>query len=157
MARSTTLITWNVAGRIMRQGEQIDAVASRKPDVVALQEVTPSTAERWRAGLGELGLVHALEAPPTAGRRLGLLVAAREPLQPLDPTAVERPESALAVALPAFDLLNEHVPNARNGWIKPETLAALRKTLETWSRPRVLCGDLNMVDCFRAVNGYESR
>ena len=37
-----------------------------------------------------------------------------------------------------------HVPNAANGWVKVETLQALRRGLEPPTRtPRVLCGDLN--------------
>jgi endonuclease/exonuclease/phosphatase family metal-dependent hydrolase len=37
-----------------------------------------------------------------------------------------------------------HVPNAANGWVKVETLRAVRCGLETPARaPRVLCGDLN--------------
>jgi len=36
-----------------------------------------------------------------------------------------------------------HVPNAANGQVKPDTLAALRAGLAAGSGPRVLCGDLN--------------
>ena len=38
-----------------------------------------------------------------------------------------------------------HVPNAANGWIKPETLRAVRGGLARPSEvPRILCGDLNI-------------
>ena len=36
-----------------------------------------------------------------------------------------------------------HVPNAANGAIKPETLAAVRLGLAAREGPRILCGDLN--------------
>jgi endonuclease/exonuclease/phosphatase family metal-dependent hydrolase len=40
-------------------------------------------------------------------------------------------------------LVGAHVPNAANGWIKVETLAALAAYMATAEGPRVLCGDLN--------------
>jgi exonuclease III len=64
------------------------------------------------------------------------------------PLAVPRRESALSVLASSSSGLLEihciHVPNAANGWVKVDTLQALRCGLEIPSRaPRVLCGDLN--------------
>ena len=62
------LLTWNVAGRVTRQPEQLAAVAGVAPDVVALQEVTKRTLPAWREGLAALGLSHVAspldEGPP---------------------------------------------------------------------------------------------
>jgi exonuclease III len=52
------VITWNVARRSSRLAEQAAALASREPDVVALQEVTKSTLPLWRGLLERIGLPH---------------------------------------------------------------------------------------------------
>jgi exonuclease III len=41
------ILTWNVAGRVARCDEQIALVAQRAADIACLQELTPSTIERW--------------------------------------------------------------------------------------------------------------
>jgi exodeoxyribonuclease III len=53
------------------------------------------------------------------------------------------PETTLAAAARDVVVHTAHVPNAANGWIKPDTLAALRAGLAATTGPRVLCGDLN--------------
>ena len=53
------------------------------------------------------------------------------------------PETTLAASVDGVTVHVAHVPNAANGWIKPDTLAALRAGLAAGSGPRVLCGDLN--------------
>ena len=128
------------------------ALGGREPDVVALQEVTARTLPLWRAACATLGLAHvacSLEgaAParePAGRRRTGVLLAAREPLDPLGGLLpVPWPETALAVRVAGVEVHTVHVPNAANGEIKPQTLAAVRAGLATRSGPRVLCGDLN--------------
>ena len=52
-------------------------------------------------------------------------------------------ETALAARVDGIEFHNVHVPNAANGEIKPQTLAAVRAGLEARAGPRVLCGDLN--------------
>ena len=71
-----------------------------------------------------------------------MLLAARalEPLPGLLP--VPWPETALAARVDGIEVHTVHVPNAANGAIKPETLAAVRAGLAA-AGPRVLCGDLN--------------
>jgi endonuclease/exonuclease/phosphatase family metal-dependent hydrolase len=71
-----------------------------------------------------------------------VVIAARAP-RPADPLAVPWPESTLAAEVDGVVVHTAHVPNAANGWIKPDTLAALRAGLAAGSGPRVLCGDLN--------------
>jgi exonuclease III len=145
------LITWNVARRVSQLAGQAVALASREPDVVALQEVTARSWPLWRAALETIGLPHACcsldgadpARRPTGRRRTGVVIAARSPLAPAEPLAVPWPETTLAALVDGVTVHAAHVPNAANGWIKPDTLAALRAGLAATSGPRVLCGDFN--------------
>jgi exodeoxyribonuclease III len=160
------LITWNVNRRVSVLARQAAALAGRLPDVVALQEVTARSWPLWRAALETIGLPHAVcslddadpAREPITRRRTGVVIAAREPLAAAESLAVPWPETTMAAAVacspPVADPDDSsaaavvvvhavHVPNAANGWIKPDTLAAIRAGLEAGSGPRVLCGDLN--------------
>jgi exonuclease III len=145
------LITWNVNRRVSLLAGQAAALASREPDVVALQEVTVRTWPLWRAALETIGLPHALcslvgadpAREPAGRRRTGVLIAARAPLGAAKSLVVPWQETTLAAETAGVVIHTAHVPNAANGWIKPDTLTALRAGLEAGSGPRVLCGDLN--------------
>jgi exonuclease III len=146
------LISWNVARRVRALAAQAAAIGEREPDLLALQEVTTRTLPLWEAACATIGLPHlacTLGAAdpgrvPAGPRRTGVLVAAREPLEPL-PGLLPVPwaETALAARVGGIELHTVHVPNAANGEIKPRTLAAVRLGLAARSGPRVLCGDLN--------------
>jgi len=150
------LITWNVAGRTKRLAEQAKAVAAREPDIVALQEVTRRTRPLWTRAFELMGITHVSVSSlgsgmsgGAAGRRTLVMIGARVALEEVQkPLPVPRHESALSVVAWSssypLEIHSVHVPNAANGWVKVETLKALRRGLETPSRaPRVLCGDLN--------------
>jgi exodeoxyribonuclease-3 len=145
------LITWNVNRRVSLLAGQAAALASRGPDVVALQEVTAGSWPLWRAALETIGLPHARcslddadpARQPISRRRTGVVIAARSPLGAASSLAVPWPETTLAAAVEGVTVHVAHVPNAANGWIKPDTLGALRAGLAAGSGPRVLCGDLN--------------
>ena len=87
------VITWNVARRSSRLAEQAAALASREPDVVALQEITDTTLPLWRAVLERKGLPtseHPLDTAdpartPARRRRTGVLLGSSEALR--DPSA----------------------------------------------------------------------
>ena len=135
--------------------EQASAVAAREPDIVALQEVTRRTRPLWDREFELMGLTHVSASSfdrglsgGDIGRRTLVMIAARFALEEMQTLAVPRPESALSVVASTsagpLEIHCVHVPNAANGWVKVETLQALRRGLETPSRaPRVLCGDLN--------------
>jgi endonuclease/exonuclease/phosphatase family metal-dependent hydrolase len=123
---------------------------------VALQEVSRRTLPLWRHAFEQMGLKHVRAsavdsgiAADAAARRTLVMVASQVPLQDVEnPLVLPRPESAVsALARSASDALEVHcvhVPNAANGWVKAETLNALRDGLAAPGRvPRVLCGDLN--------------
>jgi exodeoxyribonuclease III len=134
------LITWNVARRVTVLPDQAAALASREPDVVALQEVTARGHGLWETALRRIGLPHLVYSP---GPRMGVLLAAREPIEPVDPLPVPRPESTAAGSVDGIAVHAVHVPNAANGWVKVRTLEAVRAGLAAAAGPRVLCGDLN--------------
>jgi exodeoxyribonuclease III len=144
------LVTWNVAGRVSRQPEQARAIAAVAADVVALQEVTARTLPLWRAALADAGFPACetsleLAPAPQGRRRLGVLSAAREPLERLPPPAVPWPERLLCCTVDDVEVVNLHSP------ISPAPDLAKVRThevvaahlLASPATPRVLCGDLN--------------
>jgi exonuclease III len=151
------LITWNVARRASRIVEQATALASRGPDVVALQEVTRRTLPVWRSAFELMGLVHIRASLddaepgrlPAARRVTGVMLASRAPLSDVSRAlSVPWPETALCAVTetdrgPA-EVWCVHVPNAANGLVKVKTLQAIRHGAAA-AKParRVLCGDLN--------------
>ena len=154
------LITWNVNRRVEQLAAQAVALAGREPDVIALQEVTARSWPLWRAALGTIGLPQvtcSLEAAdpsrqPIGRRRTGVAIAAREPLHPGAPLPVPWQETTIAAGVATDPGAPDgapvvihvvHVPNAANGWIKPDTLTAVRAGLAAGAGPRILCGDLN--------------
>jgi endonuclease/exonuclease/phosphatase family metal-dependent hydrolase len=155
--RLLRLITWNVARRTSRLVDQATALASREPDVVALQEVTRQTVPLWRSVFVRLGLVHiraSLDAAdparvPASRRVTGVMLASRSPLRHAwQPLAMPWPETALSALADtdrgALEIHCVHVPNAANGLVKVDSLRAIRRGL-AGAKParRVLCGDLN--------------
>jgi len=149
------VVTWNVARRVSVLAEQAAALASREPDVIALQEVTARTLPLWRAACSTVGLGHVRasldgadpQREPSARRRTGVLVASRTPLEDgamVLPVPWSETALSTAIAGSGTEICCVHVPNAANGWVKVETLAAIRIGL-AGADPgaRILCGDLN--------------
>ena len=94
-------LSWNVAGRVRGASDQVAAVLAADWDLVCLQEITPTTADGWRAALEGAGLQVAMSAwppSPEGSRRLGVLVASRTSMEPLPALAgAPWPERHLAV------------------------------------------------------------
>lgn len=144
------LVSWNVAGRVRLVPEQAARIASLKPDVVCLQEVTGRAAPLWEYGLRSLGLEHVAHAPPPirgeSRRRLAVLTATREPAEPAAVDGVPWPERALVVCLAGGrQIVNLHSPISQApGLVKVRTheavYAYLSRRGENWC---ALCGDLN--------------
>jgi exonuclease III len=144
------LVTWNVAGRVTRQPEQLAAVGSVAADVIALQEVTKRTLPTWRAGLEELGLSHVQcpldDGPPPKPRRLAVLTASRAPLEPApDPVGLPWPERVLATRVGGILVVNVHSPiSPAPDLAKVLTHEAVHAHLAALPPgPVVVCGDLN--------------
>jgi exonuclease III len=162
------LVCWNVNKRV-REGlkRQVEALERLQPDVVGLQEITPTTSDAWLVGLAALGLTHGVssldEIPEARAQRRparpGVLLASRWPLQilPLWHEGVPFPERQLSglVATPAgpVEVHVVHVPSSGRmqelglRTAKAETFEAIYERL---ARPsavaRVLCGDFNAPD-----------
>jgi exonuclease III len=137
------LISWNVNRRVGVLAEQAAALAAREPDVIALQEISARTWPLWQAALATIGLPHAICSWPPRSRRTVVLLATREPHERAAQLEVPWPETTLAAQVAGITVHTAHVPNAANGWVKPDTLAALRAGLAAGAGPRILCGDLN--------------
>jgi exodeoxyribonuclease-3 len=145
------LITWNVAGRVTRQPEQVEAIAAAGGDVVALQEVTARTLPLWRDALARLGFDACETAldpslPKGPRRRLGVLTAAREPLERLPaPPGLPWLERVLCCRLGDVEVVNLHSPIAPAPELaKVRTHEAVAAYLAAApDATRVLCGDLN--------------
>ena len=75
----------------------------------------------------------------------GVLIASRFATDHGPPLGVPWPETAASARIETgagpIELHAAHVPNAANGWVKPQTLRAIRAGLaRPASVPRVLCG-----------------
>jgi endonuclease/exonuclease/phosphatase family metal-dependent hydrolase len=151
------LVSWNVAGhcnepKAPRLTRQADAIASERPDIVALQEVTRQSDPQWREALSQRGLSHIASTTHllTPGRRYANLLAARRPLSVLsfaDPPENDFPERLLSTRAEgpavAIEIHVFHAPTGvRTGWGKIRALEALhRRLLVASAIPRVVCGD----------------
>ncbi len=155
------LLSWNVAGRVRGASDQITAVRAHDWDAVCLQEITPTNAGRWRSALEDAGLHVALSAypvEPRGSRRLGVLIATREPSTPLAPLAeAPWPERHLAVRTrldgAEVELHTLHAPLSQKAdRVKVRTLEALHAALLSGvaGARRIVCGDFN-------TPRYESR
>ncbi len=157
------LISWNVNKRVAALPRQVEALADRGPDVVALQEITQRTAPLFLELLPGVGLPHVVASfvdgvalMPGRRRLAGVLVASRWPLRVLVRNGVPAPwpERVLSVAIQAppheVEVHNAYVPVSVTGpavdypLLKVETFEALFSRLARRSRrPRILCGDFN--------------
>jgi exonuclease III len=130
--------------------DQTAAVVRQEPDIVCLQEIRPTTRDRWTEALGDAGLAHAADSGEFRNaRRLFNLTVSRWPLSHLPAVGAPQPERVLStvVETPAglLELHNVHIPPAQSrGMVKVETCEALYERLaRPAERHRILCGDFN--------------
>ena len=152
------MLTWNLAGRVKGIEPQIELVTSQPWDVVTLQELTPTTIERWTEALTAAGLnvaVSTLEPGASGSRRLAVAIASREPVAVVEVGGLPWPERHLAVRTTVDGLDAEvhtlHAPlSGKPDQVKVRTLEGLFAHLSADDAPRILTGDLN-------TPSYESR
>ncbi|MDP7502813.1 MAG: endonuclease/exonuclease/phosphatase family protein [Nitrospinota bacterium] len=153
------LISWNTNARTRRVAHLVEFLRKRKPDLIALQEVTPNSVPLFREGFREIGLpfIHdsfesfrnssLLKGP----RRYGVMIASRYPVGLIRRKNFRVPwkEKFLSVSIEgpeiSFDLHAAYIPpGSTNGWKKVETLEGIYRGLSRKTkRPRILCGDFN--------------
>jgi exonuclease III len=152
-------MSWNVGRRVGRLPDQIEALKKLQPDVVALQEVTPSTASLFFKVLPTIGLYNIADSFSLAQdkeilkgpRHYGELIASCWPLSSILPTRfrIPWPERILSVEINSpvglIECHTTHIPpGASNGWIKIETLEGIYNCLAIANtKLRILCGDFN--------------
>jgi exonuclease III len=151
------IISWNTNHR-RREAAQAEALLSRVPDIVALQEVTLATLPMLMRVLRHGGLAHVRAtvgvdaASITRGpRRYGVLIASRYPQGDNPEVALRSPwdEKVLTVVVEtpfgALEVHTVHVPpGSSHAWMKVEVLESVYRCLaRAGTRPRVLCGDFN--------------
>jgi exodeoxyribonuclease III len=143
------LVSWNVAGRVTRLEEQAERLLGIGADAICLQEITRNTLPRWQALLkdaGYLGVEHG-DLDSERSRPLAVLIACREPIEPIAVDGVPWPERVLAVRMPDdTELVNVHSPTSPKPELaKVRTHEAVHRHLATdaQDRARILCGDLN--------------
>jgi exonuclease III len=143
------IITWNLAGRVKRLSEQAKLLLDLHPDVLCLQELTPSTIPVWMEVLGDAGYHKRVACAPgrPCARPLFVLTAAREPLQTIAVASVPWPERVLAIGIANdVEVVNVHSPiSPKPNLAKVRTHEAVFAHLAKKAprRLRVLCGDLN--------------
>ncbi len=147
MPATTTLLSWNVAGRRAKLAAQGERVAATNADVVCLQEVTARTVRPWTELLAGAGLEHVASGEISVGARdrpLITLTAARRALEVVTVAGVPWSERVLAVRIDGLEVVNVHSPiSSKPGLAKVLTHEAVRGHLERASGARLVCGDLN--------------
>jgi len=154
------IISWNVAYRVRKQQLQLDALISREPDIIGLQEVTSRTLPLWVEGLKKEGYtytissfsLHGGNSELTGPRRYGILVASRWPIDSVDQHSLVIPwrERLVSTLIHSpnidFEFHVAHIPpGASHGWLKIDTFEGIFRFLArpSYYYPRILCGDFN--------------
>lgn len=154
------LISWNIKlGGGKRIEAQVKALCSRRPDIIALQEITPDTVPIFCELFEKTELKHIKDSFPRCGskqlkggRQLGEMIASRWELKQIASTefGTPWPEKVLSVLIDEkpwgkVEIHTVHLPNGSNhGWTKIEMFEAIYKRLACNVRHhRILCGDFN--------------
>jgi exonuclease III len=153
------IISWNVANRIKKQSLQLEALISRKPDIIGLQEITNRTLPLWSKDFKQAGYKHIIssfdipkrDVNSVGPRKYGILIASRWPLKPIDQSLLKIPwpERLVSVLihypLTNFEFHVAHIPcGSSHGWLKIDTFEGIYNYLARNNKYlRILCGDFN--------------
>jgi endonuclease/exonuclease/phosphatase family metal-dependent hydrolase len=150
------VLTWNIQGmfRAASAPDPLAALATlrSRPDIMTLQEVTPTQAEAICAGLQEVGYNTAYSYHHDMARlKFGCIIAARTSMSSCNLASYHFPFPQLAAHAQvstvdgAINVVTVHIPNGDNhGWKKVEAFEALKRlVLRLKGQPLVLTGDFN--------------
>lgn len=126
------------------------------PDVIALQEVSPSTVEQFHRKLLDIGLTNSLHSFDLSAntnlpknRSLGVMIASRFPIIESERANTPWAEKSLSATLQLdnqlVDLHSAYIPpGSSNGWMKIDTIeAVVERVLQPSGNLKILCGDFN--------------
>ena len=149
------IISWNINRRVKDNPEQLQALQTYNPDIVALQEVMKNALPNISDGLRRFGLVHIEESVELATQEgnqySGELIASRWPLErfPSHIFDIPYPELAVSVLVDSpwgnFEVHTIHIPNGSGaGWDKITTCEGIfNRQIQQSGTSQIICGDLN--------------
>ena len=154
-----TVLSWNTAKRLKRAKEHVAFLSKQGADILALQEVIPSTECIYRSALAE-SHPYQLSSFELARdksllvkkRMFGQLLLSKYPLEAQDPemVAIPWPERLLSAQVnlrkQRFLIHTTHIPpGSSNGWVKVDMIGGIVRHLieKRLEQPQILCGDFN--------------
>ena len=156
--KSMKVLSWNVAGRVAKYPEQLNAVLEQDPEIIGLQEIIQSTQSRWLSDLSEAGYYVSCsfdliqdKSILKHGRKYGVLVASRWDFKQKNRQEVLIPwdERLLSLEINSpwepIEFHNIHMPaGVSHHVIKHQTFEGLFNYLaHKTNKLRILCGDFN--------------
>jgi exonuclease III len=151
--------SWNTAKRLRRIDSQVEFLRQHDADIVALQEVIPSTEIEFRRRLKKEypHIISSFELAPDTSilikkRMFGQLILSKFPLQPLNPKNINVPwqERVLSCVVnidrKKIALHTTHIPpGSSNGGIKIQMINGIVEHLISHdeTHEQILCGDFN--------------
>ena len=153
-----SVLTWNTAKRLKHAPGQVELIHKLSPDIIALQEIIPSTEQKLRSLLLKTHphIISSFElvedhSKLVKKRMFGQLIASRFPLCAIDPKnfAIPWTERVLSVTASIgdlkIDLHTTHIPpGSSNGWLKVEMIDGIVQYFKDHhEHPQILCGDFN--------------
>ena len=152
------LLSWNTAKRLKRVEEQSGFISKHQPDIVAFQEVLPSTEAAFRKFLSPNYpfIVSSFELADNLSllikkRMFGQLIASKYEIEKQNPKLfnVPWPERVLSVSVKVgpkkYDIHTTHIPpGSSNGWTKVEMIDGIVNYFQNRRENfQILCGDFN--------------
>jgi endonuclease/exonuclease/phosphatase family metal-dependent hydrolase len=153
-----SVLTWNTAKRLKHAPGQVEFIHKLSPDIIALQEIIPSTEQKLRSLLLKTypHILSSFELVKDHSnlvkkRMFGQLIASRFPLRAINPKKFNIPWTERVLSVTALlgdltiDLHTTHIPpGSSNGWLKVEMIDGIVQYFKDHQEnPQILCGDFN--------------
>ena len=151
-------LTWNTAKRLKLLDDQFEFIVQTKPDIVALQEITLNTEQKFKELLHKKfkNVISSFDFVDDKNilkknRMFGQLLATNYSVQSEEPKCFNIPwkervlSAKIYVKEKKINFHTTHIPpGSSNGWIKIETLEGIYKRIqELKNELNILCGDFN--------------